>query len=302
MRTKQKPKPSRRPLHGLALGASALLVAACSEAKEGPGEDPDATPVSCPAPGYAAEGAAEVPFTSLEALVVDEAGTPLAEMRAQACGIDLCLFGTTNENGKVFIEKPASLQKPAFKYGDGRTHAKFALPLGAEGAIEVDLGSQTTVSFPAPETSQPMEAGEEITSNEVTLVLPGELNPVEPDPLDFDTPELTGFRAALVPGDAMPAAVDPSLGFEIVAALTPNGTVLCPAAGLRVPNGPGWPAGSAVEFFVHGVEVLEDWAPYGGWAKVSDGAVSEDGATVETAAGGGIPILGVVGVRLAGAE
>ena len=96
-----------------------------------------------------------------------------------------------------------------------------------------------------------------------------------------------------------PAVVDASLGLGVLVALTPSGTTLCPPAKLRTPNSPGWPAGSRVEFFLHGVEVAEEFAPYGGWAKVSDGAVTADGSAVETDDAGGLPIISVVGVRLA---
>ncbi|HEX7671984.1 MAG TPA: hypothetical protein VF395_20455, partial [Polyangiaceae bacterium] len=88
---------------------------------------------------------------------------------------------------------------------------------------------------------------------------------------------------------------------EIIVGLTPTSTTFCPRAGLSVPNTPGWKAGAAVEFFLHGVEVTEEFAPYGGWAKVSSGTVSADGKTVDTDPDetSGLPILSVVGVRLA---
>jgi hypothetical protein len=65
-----------------------------------------------------------------------------------------------------------------------------------------------------------------------------------------------------------------------------------------VPNTAGWPAGTEVEFWLHGVYPGEDWAPYGGWAKVSDGVVSGDGQSVETADGQGVPTLSVFGIKL----
>ena len=66
---------------------------------------------------------------------------------------------------------------------------------------------------------------------------------------------------------------------------------------LSVPNTTGWAAGTEVEFWIHGVSVKEEWAPYGGWGKVSDGKVSSDGSRVETNEGDGIPILSVIGIR-----
>jgi hypothetical protein len=74
---------------------------------------------------------------------------------------------------------------------------------------------------------------------------------------------------------------------------------MCPAAALSVPNSPGWKAGAHVELFLHGIDVAEEWAPYGGWAKVSDGSVSADGKTIATDPDGGLPALSVVGIRLA---
>ena len=60
-----------------------------------------------------------------------------------------------------------------------------------------------------------------------------------------------------------------------------------------------WAAGAAVEFYIHGLDVGQEWAPYAGWAKVSDGKVSDDGTEVVTADGQGIPVLSTFGVRLA---
>ena len=64
-----------------------------------------------------------------------------------------------------------------------------------------------------------------------------------------------------------------------------------------MPNTAGWPAGTEVELFVHGVSIAREYAPYGGWAKVSDGKVSPDGAAISTDPGGGLPVLSVFGVR-----
>ena len=72
----------------------------------------------------------------------------------------------------------------------------------------------------------------------------------------------------------------------------------------KLKNGIGWMAGPLrahhlLMFVGYGVYVAEAWAPYGGWAKVSDGVVSPDGASVTTVDGGGLPELSAVGVRLA---
>jgi hypothetical protein len=58
-----------------------------------------------------------------------------------------------------------------------------------------------------------------------------------------------------------------------------------------------WAAGTAVEFFVSGIDVGQQWAKWASWAKVSDGQVSSDGATISTTAGQGLPVLANLAVR-----
>lgn len=136
-----------------------------------------------------------------------------------------------------------------------------------------------------------------MTNSGVTLTIAaGSKIQLEPD---FITDDEKQFRAVEIPtgGGQIPQAVDLGLGFEILIATTPVDTHFCPNAKLSVPNTAGWPAGTEVEFWVHGVGTDEEWAPYGGWGKVSGGAVSSDGAQVVTADGEGIPLLSVFGIR-----
>jgi hypothetical protein len=259
----------------------------------------DAAPPApeCRGPGYAGSPANQH-FFHLSATVVDENGKPIPDLIAQACGTNVCLNGTTAADGSVVIDQSVSMTKPAFKYSSGTSYAKFALPL-TDATVKVDLGTQKTFTFDAPGAGAPLAPGVPATSRGVTLTPSSETAKIDPDPFDFDTPDLKKFRAVEVPVDAAPAAVDPALKFEMVVALTPAATVMCPSAALQVPNTPGWPAGTRVEFLLHGVDVAEEWAPYGGWAKVSGGAVSEDGKSVETDPNEGIPALSVVGIRRA---
>lgn len=162
----------------------------------------------------------------------------------------------------------------------------------------MELPPQLTVTLPAPETSAPLVPGI-ARSGDVSLLLAADLAPVDVDPFDYDTDALRGFRAAEFPGGQVPEAVDPSLGLEALFALSPVGASLCPPAQLILPNRTGLPAGAAVEVLLHGVEVEEEYAPYGGWAKVSDARVSSDGATIETLPGQGLPVLSLIGVRRA---
>jgi hypothetical protein len=102
----------------------------------------------------------------------------------------------------------------------------------------------------------------------------------------------------LVPIAQAPAAVDASLGFEMVIATTPIETKFCPHAELDVPNLPAFAAGAEVEFWLHGDSLEREWAPYGGWAKVSSGSVSADGTRIVTRDGEGVPLLGVFAIKL----
>jgi hypothetical protein len=165
--------------------------------------------------------------------------------------------------------------------------------------IDVDLGKQATFAFDPLALGAPLVPGQGAVSNGITLTVSPEPVSIAPDLVDFGTPDLQKFRAVEVPIDEVPPAVDPSLSFGMVVALTPSTTVICPAAALSVPNSPGWKAGARVELFLHGIDVTEEWAPYGGWAKVSGGAVSTDGKMIVTDPEGGLPQLSVVGIRLA---
>lgn len=292
--------PLLRPIasHSPRRAAGALLLAAaCSacgnDGRPGPSSE---SKITCEGPGFT-EMATPEPFLSLEATVVDMDGAPLPDLRAQACGTNLCLNNKTGTDGVVMIQEDTDLTKPAFKYGAGQLYAKFAYPLS--GGPDHDIGQHRTARLPEPSTSAPFEPGAEITSGGVTLALAADMNAVSADPFDFDTPELQGFRAVVIPIDKAPPAVDPSLGLELLVALTPVGAELCPAAKLTVDNSIGLDPDTPVEIFLHGVEVDEVWAPYGGWSKVADGRVSSDGATISTNADSGIPILSVVGIRRA---
>jgi hypothetical protein len=270
--------------------------AAAGDARTSP-QDATKKP-SCHGPGYAG-APAQQSFTHLSAVVVDAAGKPVSGVIAQACGTNICLNGTTRSDGSVDIDnKPIGMTKPAFKYGGGQEYAKFALALTDE-TVDIDLGKQVTFAFDPPAMGAPLVPGGTATSRGFSVTLSADADPVAPDPFDFDTPDLKKFRAVEVPIEKAPAAVDSSLDFGMVVALTPAATVLCPAATLTVPNSPGWPAGSRVEVFLHGVDVGEEWAPYGGWARVSGGAVSADGKTIMTDPDGGIPALSVIGIKLA---
>jgi hypothetical protein len=235
----------------------------------------------------------ELNVTSASATVHDLKNAPVQDNLIQLCGLNLCLNGKTGQDGSVTVNGPnnMSLTNPAFKYGDGITHGKFAVPITQAVTM---LGTIETPELPA--TGPALVAGMDVTSNMVTLSIPAGAG-IEIDELTYDKPEIQGFRAAAVPVDAALPSLDKGLNLEILYAVAPVDTIFCPAVGVTVPNSAGLAANTAVEFFIHGVGVEEYYVPYAGWTKISDGAVSADGKTISTAPGGGLPILTVFGIR-----
>jgi hypothetical protein len=63
-----------------------------------------------------------------------------------------------------------------------------------------------------------------------------------------------------------------------------------------LPNSAGWQPGTEVEFFLHGLDIEERYAPYGGFAQFAEGEVAADGTSIVTTQGG-LPLLSLVGVR-----
>jgi len=130
--------------------------------------------------------------------------------------------------------------------------------------------------------------------------------------LIYDTPDKQKFRAVNIPL-AQEAAVlapltftDGGAGFAVMFGVSPAETLLCPAAKVSValpsdkmmPNNFNWLPKAAVELWVMTTDVGQEYAPYGGWAKASDGIVSDDGKSVSTVDGGGFVFLETFGIRL----
>jgi hypothetical protein len=249
---------------------------------------------ACPE-GPGTPGAARVQrVTSVRAQLLDLEGNAAIEL-PQVCGIDVCvIIEDTDASGNVTSTPAQSFDRPAFKNGLGLRYAKFAFLLPNQP--DHDLGAVRTVGLPDFAEGAELVAGTEVSSGPVTLGFAADAK-FEIDVLTYGKDSERTFRAAQVPIAQAPRAVDASLGLELLFALSPVDTVICPPARLGVTNSGGWPAATQVEFFVHGVSIDEHWAPYGGWAKVSDGAVTSDGARITTAESGGIPVLGVIGVR-----
>ncbi|MBK7581037.1 MAG: hypothetical protein IPI67_12590 [Myxococcales bacterium] len=243
----------------------------------------------------------------LNATILDTTGAPATKVLAQVCGLDLCINGSTDNQGVVCtLDKQTSVcapgilpnaefRRPAFKYGDGMGYVKFAQLLPTN-TTKYAIGEVRTAKLPDPSQGVTLVPGGSASSGGATLTLAAGTD-ITFDELTFDTDELKKFRAAEVPLSSAPPAVDKSAGFEIIVGTTPLDTEFCPHAKLSVKNTASWAAGTEVEFWIHGIDPGEEWAPYAGWAKVSGGKVTSDGQSVETNDGEGIPVLSTFGIK-----
>ncbi len=248
-----------------------------------------------PGPGYKG-GEATLAVGTVTATMVDAVtGKGVVGLDVFICGINICLAAVPTQNDGTVTAAGAGTEvvAAALKYGDGIAFAKFAVPLTGSA---MDFGTLITAALPAEgKTIQP---GKAVLSGGVTLTVP-EGGTIIHDELLFDTPEKQQFRAVALPLDKAAATVDPKLGLVAVFGVGPLETVFCPSAAVEFanPDPAQLPAGTAVEFLVHGESAFQEWAPYSGWAKVSDGVVSADGTKISTAADGGMPVLTTFGVR-----
>lgn len=253
-------------------------------------------------PGFADDTPARS-ISSVTGRIVDTDGNPLSDVPVQLCGTDLCFIGKTGADGSVMECKSGvcsdgftpsgAMKDPAFKHGRGANYARFAylLPDGDD----FDLGDVTALPIPAPGEGAVLEAGKSATSGGVTLTL-AEGTEIEAS-LDFISDDEKQFRAATMNPEDAPAAVSADLGLEIVVGMAPFDTTVCPGAKVSLDNTQGWAPGTEVEFLLHGLSVLEEWAPYAGWAVIGTGAVSEDGATIAMDDDSELRELSTLGVR-----
>ena len=229
-------------------------------------------------------------YLSTTALIVDLSGAPLAGLRAQTCGLNLCISDVTNDNGRVFTENPQSLVKPAFKYARGVEFVELAISL--PDTLHHELGVVSTARFPELSEGRPLLAGERADSNGVAVTLPVDGLALV-DRISFRDEEQL-FRAVEFPVSELGAAAG-SHRFELAFGTTPVNTTFCPPAAMSFPNVYDWAPGTEVELWIHGVSVREDYAPYGGWELASLAVVEAGGARIETLEG--VAALSLFGLR-----
>jgi len=255
-----------------------------------PAGQPDTTPAVCEAHDYHVESEA-VDVKQVRATLQVPSGEPAADLPVQVCGIDVCLKFKADDNGMLSVAPAQKMLQPAFKYGDGFDYAELAAPLNANNQ---NLGQIIALPLPALSEGAKFPKSGAVTNGDVTLRLASNVR-VEHDVLTYTDDELV-LRSVAVPVADSPQALPPDFGFELAYGLSPLGSTFCPAAGLSVKNSQNWAPGTEVEVFVQGLDVSEQWAPYGTWLQVAVARVSSDGKSIDTTSGG-IPILSSIALR-----
>ncbi len=236
---------------------------------------------------------------AVTATIVDQLGAPVASQPIYLCGLDICSDPkTTDAQGNASISTTLSEKRAAFKFGDTLAYAEFAIPVATS---MMALGTITTAKFPT--NGGTLTPGASTSSGNVTVTLAANTD-VEIDQIVYETAQQQEFRAVEIPIVAATPLLGSvqvggqSAGFGVLYAVSPAETTFCPAAKVSVPNDVHWAANAAVEFWITTTDTGQTYAPYAGWAKVSDGAVSSDGATISTAVGQGLPLLEHFAIRL----
>jgi hypothetical protein len=287
----------------LSLGAT---LAACASHGGGGGPGPGQTGSCLPAASYGGGEAAAVPGT-VTATLVDEAGGPVAGQPVLLCGLDLCSASVeTGPSGAFSVSFGRSEKRPALRIGDGVAYAAFAIPFTGPDAA---FGALTTAHLPS--SGAALVAGTTAVSGDVSVAIPAGAS-VAIDALTYGTAEERALRTRAIPVGAAAAQLasarvgGASAHFGLLFGLAPAMTSICPPARVTValphlsssPNDLGWAPGAAVEFWVAGRDVAQAFAPYAGWAWISDGLVSADGRSASTSDGQGLPFLETFAVRL----
>jgi hypothetical protein len=308
------PASSLAPGHGwrqalfaaAALSLGATLAACASHGGGGGGPGPGQTGSCLPAATSGGGEAAAVPGT-VSGTLVDEAGGPVAGQPVLLCGLDLCSApGETGPSGAFSVSFGRSEKRPALRIGDGVAYAAFAIPFTGPDAA---LGTLTTAHLPS--TGAALVAGATAVSGDVSVAIPAGAS-VAIDGLTYGTADERALRTRSIPVGAAAAQLASakvggvSAHFGLLVGLAPAATTICPPARVTValphgsssPNDLGWAPGAAVEFWVTGRDVGQAFAPYAGWAWISDGVVSADGRSASTSDGQGLTFLETFAVRL----
>jgi hypothetical protein len=245
---------------------------------------------------------------SVKANIVDDTGAAVVGTSIFICGIDICSTpGTTQAGGAANISTTLMMKKPAFKFGDGVNYAEMAIPLTMMSTDFTTGNMVLATGKLSDKTGADLNPGMSAVSGDVTVAVPANamvtVLPAFPS---------SNFRAVSIPLANVGPILNPVMvnnmpaNFKLLYGVTPAGTNVCPAAKVTValphaqmmPNDFGWTAGAMVEFWIMTTDTGQTYAPYAGWAKISDGTVSMDGKSVSTVDGQGFPDIENFAIRL----
>lgn len=258
--------------------------------------------IACKGGDYSDPNAPKLLIGTVSVKVVDLAAKPAPDsFSVQVCGTNLCFYAKPGSMGSfTVIGTTTQLDQPVFKFGDARNYAKLAIPVTSatlDAMGNKAFGTLTTAALPTDGVA--FAPGKSATSGDVTIAVPAAGVAVIDETV---YPELVDqqFRAVTIPvAKATEVLAAAPAGIEQLYGVGPLETVFCPAATVTVPNADSvkWPGGTDVEFWVLGLDgASQEWAPYGGWLKISDGKVSANGKTISTTSSG-LSLLTTFGIR-----
>ncbi len=247
--------------------------------------------IECELPASNPGAENDVVVGTVNAAAEDENGDPIASTPLQLCGKDFCLYATTSAVGTIaFTNSMAggTIDRPVFKPGDSLEYGKIGYPYAPGGPSPL-VGAFPTMT----DSGASLDPGTTVSAAGVELTVP---DGVGVDELIYDTPDKQTFRAGRLTGAAIAAATG-SAEFEMLFALGPYDTALCPGAAVTFENYADLAADAEVEIWGQILGVEEPVGGYGEWVLLSDGVVSSDGSTVSTT-GDGLPLITTVAIKL----
>jgi hypothetical protein len=143
-------------------------------------------------------------FESLSATVIDEEGTAIPDLLAQACGMNVCLQAKTDSLGRVTISQDEEIAKLAFKYGDGLRYAQIVVAM-PEGERH-DLGAQATLRLPTGDPNNRLESGASLESSDARLELDPDTD-IKLDRLSYPDEADYVFVAREFERDVLPSSI-----------------------------------------------------------------------------------------------
>lgn len=248
-------------------------------------------------------------IAAIQGQVVDEDGVGIGGAMAQLC------VRTSGPTGRLVCVRPQSADAAGFftiavpeaARCMARATLRALLPESGRAATycEVDLCcSEGVLQLEAPlvlvDTRDPAHLpslGDESQERTVVFASGLELDVVPARYFGDSYEALSGRRVD--PASSALCFIGQEIDFEALQAFSPEGDVRGEGFAMRIPNGTGLPAGTAVDLYVLGGLscTLADGStvPEGQWARFGAGTVRADGDMIEASGADGLPCLGWLG-------